>query len=46
MEQSAIVVAINTDPRAPINHLADYTITGDVCEVVKKMIRYYKKNSK
>jgi electron transfer flavoprotein alpha subunit len=46
MEQSAMVISINTDPNAPINQLADYAITGDVCEVVGKMVKYYKQNSK
>ncbi len=46
MDQSAMVISINTDPAAPINQLADYAITGDVCDVVNKMIKYYKKNSK
>ncbi|GHT16317.1 electron transfer flavoprotein subunit alpha [Bacteroidia bacterium] len=46
MDQSAMVIAINNDPNAPINQLADYAITGDVCEVVNKLIKYYKKNSK
>ncbi len=35
MDQSAQIISINTDPNAPINHIADYT-----------MIRYYKANSK
>ena len=46
MEESAQIIAINTDPEAPINSIADYVITGDVAEVIPKMIKYYKKNSK
>jgi len=46
MEDSAIIISINNDPEAPINAIADYVITGDVMEVVPKMIKYYKKNSK
>ncbi|MDR3297248.1 MAG: electron transfer flavoprotein subunit alpha/FixB family protein [Prevotellaceae bacterium] len=46
MDQSAMVISINTDPNAPINQIADYAISGDVCEVVGKMVKYYKKNSK
>lgn len=46
MDQSAMVISINNDPEAPINQLADYAIIGDVMEVVPKMIKYYKKNSK
>ncbi|MFW5774632.1 MAG: electron transfer flavoprotein subunit alpha/FixB family protein, partial [Tangfeifania sp.] len=30
MEQSAQIIAINTDPEAPINSIADYVITGDI----------------
>lgn len=46
MEESSIVISVNTDPNAPINKIADYTIIGDVAEVVPKMITYYKKNTK
>jgi len=46
MEESAQIIAINTDPEAPINAIADYVITGDVAEVIPKMIKYYKKNTK
>ncbi len=46
MDQSAMVISINTDPEAPINKIADYAITGDVNEVIPKMIKYYKQNSK
>ncbi len=46
MEESSIIVSINNDPKAPINNIADYTITGDVAEVIPKMIKYYKANSK
>ncbi len=46
MKESGIVISINTDPEAPINQIADYVITGSVEEVVPKMIKYYKENSK
>jgi electron transfer flavoprotein alpha subunit len=46
MGESAMVIAINTDPAAPINKFADYVITGDLNVVIPKMIQYYKKNSK
>ena len=46
MDGSAMVISINTDPDAPINKIADYAITGDVMEVIPKMIKYYKQNSK
>jgi electron transfer flavoprotein alpha subunit len=46
MEESSQIIAINTDPEAPINSIADYVITGDVGEIIPKMIRYYKANTK
>lgn len=46
MKESGIVISINTDPDAPINAIADYVITGRVEDVLPKMIKYYKKNSK
>ena len=46
MDGSAMIISINTDPEAPINKIADYAITGSVEEVIPKMIKYYKQNSK
>ena len=46
MDQSAMVISINNDPEAPINKLADYAITGNVHDIIPKMIKYYKQNSK
>ena len=46
MDQSSMIISINTDPDAPINKIADYAITGDLNEVIPKMIKYYKQNSK
>ena len=46
MEESAQIIAINTDPEAPINSIADYVITGDVGEIIPNMIKYYKANTK
>ena len=46
MDQSAQIISINTDINAPINQIADYTITGNVAYVIPKMIKYYRKNSK
>ena len=46
MQDSSIIISINNDPNAPINDIADYVITGDLEEVVPKLIKYYKKNSK
>ena len=46
MQDSSIIISINTDPNAPINTIADYVITGKMEDVVPKLIKYYKKNSK
>jgi len=46
MEDSSMIIAVNSDPEAPINKIADYVITGDVAEVIPKMIKYYKQNTK
>lgn len=46
MDESAMIISINTDPEAPINKIADYVITGKVEEVLPKMIKYYKENTK
>ena len=46
MDSSAMIISINTDENAPINKIADYAITGKVEEVIPKMIKYYKQNSK
>ena len=46
MQESYIIISINNDPDAPINTIADYVITGDMEDVVPKLIKYYKKNSK
>ena len=46
MDQSAQIISINTDISAPINQISDYTIVGNVADVIPKMIKFYKKNSK
>ncbi|MBM6992210.1 MAG: electron transfer flavoprotein subunit alpha/FixB family protein [Prevotella sp.] len=46
MQDAGIVIAVNNDPDAPINQIADYVIQGNVEEVIPKMIKYYKQNSK
>ncbi|MBQ8071613.1 MAG: electron transfer flavoprotein subunit alpha/FixB family protein [Bacteroidales bacterium] len=46
MQDSGIIISINSDPDAPINKIADYVIVGTVEEVIPKLIKYYKKNSK
>jgi electron transfer flavoprotein alpha subunit len=46
MDQSGKIIAINNDPMAPINSIADYVINGDVAEVIPKLIKYYRANAK
>ena len=46
MQESSIIISINNDPDAPINTIADYVITGNMEDIVPKLIKYYKKNSK
>ena len=46
MDSASIIVSINSDANAPINKIADYAIVGKVEEVIPKMIKYYKQNSK
>jgi electron transfer flavoprotein alpha subunit len=46
MQDSGIIISVNSDPDAPINKIADYVIIGTVEEVVPKLIKYYKQNSK
>ncbi|MDR0941471.1 MAG: electron transfer flavoprotein subunit alpha/FixB family protein [Bacteroidales bacterium] len=46
MQESSIVISINNDPLAPINTIADYVISGDLNEVLPKMVKYYKQNTK
>ncbi len=46
MQESSIIISINNDENAPINTIADYVITGNMEDIVPKLIKYYKKNSK
>ncbi|NCO54224.1 MAG: electron transfer flavoprotein subunit alpha [Bacteroidetes bacterium CG02_land_8_20_14_3_00_31_25] len=46
MFESSLIISINSDKNAPINNIADYAIIGDINEVIPKMIKYYKQNSK
>jgi len=46
MDQSSKIISINTDPNAPINAIADYTIIGDVCTVVPMLMECYSNNLK
>jgi electron transfer flavoprotein alpha subunit len=42
MEHSSKIIAINTDPDAPIFKIAHYGIVGDLNVVIPKMIKAYK----
>ncbi len=46
MQDSSMIISVNNDPSAPINKVADYVITGNMEDVIPKMIKYYKKNTK
>lgn len=46
MSESSLIISVNNDKNAPINNIADYAIIGDINEVIPKMIKYYKQNSK
>lgn len=46
MQESGIIISVNNDENAPINAIADYVINSTVEEVIPKMIKYYKQNSK
>ena len=46
MDQSGKIISINTDPDAPINAIADYTIIGDATKIVPMLIDTYNKNRK
>ena len=46
MQDAGIIISINNDPDAPINKIADYVINGTVEDVIPKLIKYYKQNTK
>ena len=46
MQDAGIIISVNSDPDAPINRIADYVIVGTCEEVIPKLIKYYKQNSK
>ena len=39
MDESIKIISINTDPNAPINAIADYTIIGNANDVIPKMMK-------
>ena len=46
MQESSIIIRSTTTPMPPSNTIADYVITGNIEDVLPKLIKYYKKNSK
>lgn len=46
MQESGIIISVNNDKNAPINTIADFVVHGTIEEVIPKMIKYYKQNSK
>jgi electron transfer flavoprotein alpha subunit len=44
MDQSSKIIAINTDPNAPIFDIAHYKIQGDLRQVIPQMIRAHREN--
>ena len=46
MSESSKIIAINTDPNAPIFQVAHYKIVGDVAEVIPMLIRALREKAK
>lgn len=46
MDQSSKIIAVNTDPDAPLFQIAHYKIVGDLREVIPWMVRAYRDNAK
>jgi electron transfer flavoprotein alpha subunit len=44
MQESSKIIAINSDPDAPIFKIAHYGIVGDLNEIIPKMIELFKKS--
>lgn len=42
MDESSKIVAINTDPEAPIFSIADYAVVADLHDIIPKMMKAYK----
>jgi electron transfer flavoprotein alpha subunit len=45
MDQSSKIIAINTDPNAPIFAIAHYKVVGDLRKVIPQMIKAYSHNA-
>jgi len=41
MKEAETIIAVNTDPSAPIFNTADYGIEGDLYEVIPEMIKKF-----
>jgi electron transfer flavoprotein alpha subunit len=46
MSESSKIIAINSDPSAPIFQIAHYKIVGDLAEVIPMMIRAFREKAK
>jgi electron transfer flavoprotein alpha subunit len=46
MDEASKIIAINTDPNAPIFQIAHYRIVGDVATVIPQMIRALREKAK
>lgn len=46
MDESSKIIAINSDPKAPIFDIAHYKIVGDLAEVIPLIIRAFREKAK
>ena len=45
MKDADLIIAVNTDPRAPIFQVADWSIVGDLHEIVPEMTRQLRREA-